>query len=144
MAQSKFSIVRKIAELLKMGDQGKLDSFVSRVVKTLKREIAGLEKNLEVKKLSYNQEIEDLQDKLADAQEALENSYLQIDVDKIKTNEEQTAYVDVYLNNIDSKVQAVSQIEKLIEAKEKEFAAFSEDTERQIVSLSKRISALED
>ena len=141
---SKFSIVRAISALLKLGDDGKLDSFLARVVKTLKKEVAILKKNLDTMKFNHEQNLEELNDKLQDAQEALADSYLQIDVARIGTNEAQTSYVDVYLENIDNKAAAVKLVEdKIAKAKEK-YAEDAKAVQEQVDSLEKRIKTISE
>jgi len=112
--QSKFAIVRKIEALLNLGDTGKLDSFAGRVVRTLDREIASLEKNKSTNKFNFKQKLEDLQDNLEDAQAALEDAYVNIPVDKVQTNQAQKDFVDSYLYGIGSAAEEVERIEKRI------------------------------
>lgn len=139
---SKFNIVREIARLLKLGDQGKLDSFLTRVIKTINKEIAILKKNLDTNEFNHKQQLEEFDDRLQDAKEALDNAYLSINVDKIATNEAQTAYVDVYLENIDDKAEAVAKIEHLIETAKEMFAEEQKSLQDQIDSLEARVKKL--
>ena len=139
---SLFAIVRKISSLLKLGNDGKLDSFLTRVIKVLTKEVSILKRNLDTTKLNYDQNIDDLNDKLVDAQEALTNSYHQIDIDKIGTNESQNTYVEVYLDNIDRNTLVVKKLEKQIESTKEEYLKYIDSANEQIDSLNKRISII--
>ena len=139
---SKFSIVREIAKLLKLGDQGKLDSFLTRVVKMLGRDIAALKKNLGTLEFSHTQEIDELEDKLEDAKDSLENAYLQIDVTRITTNEDQTRYADEYLENINNAKSKVISIEKSIELKKETFERASKEINDKITSFQERVDRI--
>ena len=139
---SKFSIVRAIAEMLKLGDQGKLDSFLTRVVKTLTKEISIHSKNLETLKFNFTHEKEELNDRLEDAEAALENAYLQIPVEKVGTNAEQAEFVDVYLENIEDHERKVDLIKKQIEKATEVYEVRKKETEKAITSLESRIKII--
>lgn len=139
---SEFALVKAIVKLLKIGDQGKLESFFSRICKILKKEISALEKTLEVKKFEYERDLDDLKDKLEDAQEALSASLLQVDVERIKTNEDQNAYAEVYLSNIDIKQEEVISLENQIKALTENFEKEEASANAQINSLKKRLEEI--
>ena len=139
---TKFSIVRAIMAMLNLGEEGKLSSFFSKVEKKLKREINILSRNLETVKAKYEQKIEDLTDQLQDANETLNQAYYHVDVDTIQTNESQSNYVDVYLDNIDEKLMVVKSIQTQIEREKETFEKFQKETEEQIISLQKRIEII--
>lgn len=137
---SEFALVKKIVALLKIGDQGKLESFFSRVCKNLKKEISALEKTMDVAKFEFERNLDDLNDKLEDAQEAYTASLMQVDVESIKTNEDQNKYVDIYLSNIDRKHSEVIALENKITKLKEEYQQANELTEKQISSLKKRLA----
>jgi len=138
-SSSSFAIVRKIAALLKLGSDGKLDSFLTKVLKQLKRELKAFESNLVTKESNYKDSLEDLNDKLEDAYEALESSYLNIDIEKISTNEQQSAYIDVYLENIDKHILTVKRIESQISTLTEVYEEEVKDINNNIASLKLRI-----
>lgn len=139
---SKFSIVRAICAALNLGDEGKLDSFLDKVVKQLKTEITVIKKNQDTREFMHDQNLSELEDKLADAKDALTESYLAVDVDKIQTKESQNSYIDVYLNKIDSKKKAVKFIEDQIKDAKEEFNKTTEDFNAEIASLEERLSVI--
>jgi hypothetical protein len=139
---SKFSIVRSICALLNLGEEGKLESFLDKVVKQLKKEITVVKKNQETATFQHEQALEDLNDKLVDAQDALTDSYLNVNVDAIQTKEQQNAYIDTYLNNVDRKKAAVIAIEEKIEAVTEAFNKKSEAAIAEISSLEERLAVI--
>lgn len=141
-AASSFSIVREIVTLLKIGDAGKLESFIRRTVRQLENEKKTLAKNLEILKFNFENEDEKRQDKLEDAKSALEESYLAIDVDLIKTNEAQDSFMNIYLSNIDSAALKVKALEEKAEAAKSAYEKESKAISDQIESLSTRINRI--
>lgn len=136
---SKFSIVRAISAFLKLGEDGKLDSFFTRVVKSLTKEITAHKQNLKNLEFNHSQKIDELDDKLEDAQTALDEAYMKVDMEKIGTNESQSRFQEVYLENIDNHEVAVKLAEGAIEAENKSYESSKKSIEEQIESLNKRI-----
>lgn len=142
VSKSNFSIVRKISELLKLGDDGKLDSFLTRVVKSLKNEVKALSKNLDNFKFNHEQSMDSLNDELADAKEALDDSYLNIPVDRVTTNADQVSFMNQYLDRIDSDVNTINSVEVGIEKLEELYQISVNDIKDQIKSLKTRLKAI--
>lgn len=139
---SKFSIVRSICALLNLGEEGKLESFLDKVVKQLKKEITVVKKNQETVTFQHEQILEELNDKLVDAQDALADSYLNVNVDSIQTKEQQNSYIDTYLNNIDKKKAAVLAIESKIADTVEAYTKRSEAATAEVASLEERLGVI--
>ena len=137
-----YAITRQINKTLKLGDVGKFDSFLSRVSNTLSKEIKGLERIASNEQYNHDNRLEELNDRLKDAEQELEASYLNIELDSIGTNQKETDYVETYLGNIDRHVLAVQKIEKSIERENEVYADFVKNSDAQIASLNKRITAI--
>jgi hypothetical protein len=136
---SKFSIVNKIVAFFQLGDAGKLTGFFARIHKQLDRETEGLKKSISNAQHNAGVERDTLNDKLEDAKEALEEAYLQVDVDDVNTNEKQVNYVEVYLTNI-SKAQSVvtvieAELEVLEEALKEKVAEYQAEIDSRKVIL---------
>jgi translation initiation factor 2 alpha subunit (eIF-2alpha) len=129
---AKYLITRKIAELLKLGNNGKLDSFFTKVVKKLKRDVQALEKNKETLKFNYEQAIESFNERIEDFEESLKEAYMNVNPDDILTNEAQNNIISVYLKGI-SNARAALKNELALKTECKK--VFEEETEK----LSKRI-----
>lgn len=140
VSKSKNPLVRAIKAFLNLGDEGKLESFFQRVNKTLKKENTVNTKNLENLKFNHEQNLETLKDRLEDANEALDRAYMNINVDRIQTNEQQEAHVDVYLAQIDDQLRVVSGIEKDIERAKERYTEDAKQIQDQIDSNTKRLA----
>lgn len=140
VSKSKFPLVRAIKAFLNLGDEGKLESFFQRVNKTLKKENTVNTKNLENLKFNHEQNLETLKDRLEDANEALDRAYMNVNVDRIQTNEQQEAHVDVYLAQIDDQLRVVSGIEKDIERAKEKYTEEAKQIQDQIDSNTKRLA----
>jgi hypothetical protein len=139
---SKFSIVRSICALLNLGEEGKLESFLDKVVKQLKKEITVVKKNQDTAVFLHEQTLEELNDILVDAQDALKDSYLSVNVDAIQTKEQQNSYIDTYLSRIDAKKAAVLAIEAKIEQVTEAYNKKAEASEAEIKSLQERLDTI--
>lgn len=140
----KFSLTRKIAAMFKLGENGKLDSFFERVVKSLKKEKTLLTKNLDNAEFNHKQALDNIDDKLEDAKDTLQEAYTSVDLECIKTNELQKDHVEVYLSGIEGATKAVQLLEKerekLIEAYKEEVGCTESRVSRLAVAI-KRIAA---
>jgi hypothetical protein len=139
---SKFAIVRAAFAFLNLGDDGKIESFISKVIRTLTTEVKILNQNLVQKEFIYDQEKESLEEKLIDAKLAAEHALIDINVNKISTNQEQNEYIETYIDNIDNKYIAISTIEKSLVELEEKYTKEVEDINLQIASINKRIDIL--
>jgi len=142
VSTSKFSIVRAISAFLKLGNDGKLESFFTRVTKALGKEIAAHEKNLSNLKFNHDQAIDELNDSLEDAQVALNEAYMKVDMDQIGKNAEQSAFQEIYLDNLDNHELNVQAIEKRIESEKEAYSKAKSKIDEQIASLNKRIAKI--
>ena len=93
--------MRAISAFLKLGDDGKLDSFFTRIIKTLSKEVCAHKKNLDNLRFNHEQKLDELNDSLEDAQTALQESYLKVDIELIGNNAAQKSFEDLYLENIE-------------------------------------------
>ncbi len=139
MEATKFSIVEKIVNFLKLGEEGKLGSFFERVVKNLNKNIALHEKNIENLKFNSKNALDALADQLADAKEELTNVYLNVQPDDVATNAKQEDFLDEYLNRIEAAELAVSRIEEKITAEKDRPADSVKEAQVQITELKARI-----
>lgn len=139
---SKFSLVRAISAFLNLGEAGKLDSFFTRVIKTLSKEVTAHKKNLENLKFNHEQKLDELNDSLEDANAALDEAYLKVDMDQLANNASQQSFQDIYLENIDNHELAVQKIEKKIQEEKDSYAEKVKSVQENINSLEKRIAKI--
>jgi len=139
---SKLFLVRQIAALLNLGDEGKLESFFQRVNKRLKKDNTLHTKNLENLKFNHEQTLDTLKDKLEDANEALQGAFTHVDINAIQTNGQQDQYVEVYMDNVDSHLARVQSVEKEIERENEGYEKEAKNIQDQIDSNAKRLSVI--
>jgi hypothetical protein len=139
---SKLAIVRAALAFLNLGDDGKLESFYGKVIRTLKQEVNVLKQNISQLKFNHDVKIENLHEKLQDAELAFEHAKIDVDITKINTNQAQTDYVDTFLNALDNKYLAVSSLKEQITDAEKSYTQNQKDIQDQIDSLNTRIDFL--
>jgi gas vesicle protein len=133
--EGKFSITRKIGELLKLGSVGKLDSFFSKILKRLKKDIVAIKKNIDTMKFQSEQELDTLKDKLEDAQDALSEAYMSVSPEQVSTNALQTEFADTYLRGISSARKLVESIEGDIKTNKEDL---KDDIKKDEARISKR------
>ncbi len=138
----KFSLTRKIAEFFKLGDDGKLDSFFSRITKKLSSQVDAHERNLGNLEFTHNQKIDVLNDQLTDAEEALADAFLKVDIEKITSNADQDAFAESYLSNISLHEAKVKAIESAIEAENKSYDSQSSAIQKQVDAIKTRIATI--
>ena len=116
---SKYAIVRKALEIMNLGDVGKSDSFISKVIKELKSTISDLNVNKERLKFNYNREESKLQEAHEDANDNVVAAYSDIDPKRLTTNSSQAEYVKDYLYKLtkaEMEVKSITfQVDKLKE-----------------------------
>lgn len=120
------NIVKKIAKLLKLDEEGKLSKFFAKIEKRFKRDLEGIKHNLAALKFEYERTMAGLQDKLEDAKAAVEESLLSIPLEALKDNNSMDQYADQYLSAIKQAEDKVEKIEFEIKETEKTFTKESE------------------
>jgi len=140
--EKKLSIVERIVTFLELNDAGKLQAFFKREAKKLKRDIKGNEKNLDTLGFNHEQGMEELAEKLEDAELRLENAYLSVDMDSIKTNEAQESFSRQYWVSIELAEKAVQEIKTQVKDREEAFNNEKEDIEAQIKEIKYRIKKI--
>lgn len=137
------TLVSKIAVALKLGDEGKLQSFMDRIIRDGNREVTRLNQNLSTEKISYEHSLEKLNDDLADAKQALEDAYMNVDVKRIGTNADQDSYKAIYLRGIQDAEIAIDKIEDKITRLKEEYSKSKKEITEQINAYKARIATFE-
>ena len=97
-----------------------------------------------IENLKFNTETKvlELKDRLEDAEDALEATYLQVEISEIETNQKQVEYVDTYVSNIASAKRQVKEIKQTIEKEEEFLIKQVEELESKIASRQEIIAKL--
>lgn len=139
---SKYSIVNRIYAFFKGGDAAQWTKFMDRIIKKLTREIEGLEKNIASYQFNTKQQLDELDDKLEDAIQALEEAYLDVPVERISSNADQNVYIEVYIKNLEEKEALITRIENAQDNEKDTLKKLTEDCNKQIRIRKDRISKL--
>lgn len=139
---SKKSLLERIKAFLKLDDAGKIESFLKRQIKLQEREIEAIKQNKTAEEFEYNRNKLAIQEKLQDASEAFEESFLAVNLDRIKTNQDQDAFAIDYWDNIKSRENTIENLKKELNSLEEKYQDSIKELDSQIEKYEKRISYL--
>lgn len=109
------TFVAKVLDFLKGGDEAKVSRF-----HRLARKHAQTQIRL------FEEEIEKLEDQLADRQEELQESVLSIDLEAISTSTNARDYIPEYFKKIRAMKVSINDIEEKIESQKKQIDNYKE------------------
>lgn len=137
-----FPLVKKIMAILKLDEAGKISKFFSGIVKDEKRTIAKIEANIKANELEYETEMDQLEENLEDAKDAVEAAYQNVTLDDVKTNESMESFKVSYLANIRNKEAAVALLEEKIKANKENYDETLKANKEQIAKREALIAKL--
>jgi isocitrate dehydrogenase kinase/phosphatase len=135
------SIREKVVSLLKLDDKGRIEKFFNSQVKKINEHISKHEANLKIYGVTYETNLKTLTNKLDSAEEYLEDMYINVDLNEIKTNFEN--YSISYWNKISDAESNIKNIQERIKTLGEEYNKQIETTNEQInkhIARVKRIS----
>jgi len=138
----KLTLVERIVAFLKLNDAGKIQSFFDSETKNCKVQIKKLESNLKQLDLQNEIELEDLERRIEDAEGAVDDAYLNVDVEKIKTNADKDSFAKTYWGKIKSADSTLAYLKDMHVEKLKVIKDTKEDIEKQIDTYNVRIDKL--
>lgn len=106
---TKKTLVERIMAILKGGDEAKLARFESKLGKYFDKQIA-----------MRREEIETLKDKISDAEEALNDTIVNVSVESINSTDSVEGYCRTYVTSVDNKLKVIEDLEERIKAREEE------------------------
>lgn len=106
---SKKTLTEKVLAFLKGGDEAKLTRFENKLEKYFDKQIKTRQDN-----------ISSLQDKLVDATEELDETVLNVDLDKVNKTESAEDYCSVYVRAVKEKQDVINNLNAEIEILEEE------------------------
>lgn len=113
MSNKSQSFVERVISLIKGGDETKIRRFHSKVVKFLEKQIA-----------ACKADNDNLSEKIADAQEQLDDTLVSVKMDDIKTTDDANAHVEPYIRKVQSCLDAISALEEEQEDNNEQIAKF--------------------
>ena len=109
----KQTLASRVLAFLKGGDEAKLSRFESKLDKYFTKQIA-----------MRKDKIETLEEKVVDATEELNETVVNIDVDRINSTEGAESYVVTYVQRVQEKQEVVDDLKAQIEDLKAEIAKF--------------------
>ena len=135
-------LVRRVMAMLKLGDQGKVDNFFGRIIRSSEQAIKGLRQQLSNLEFNQTAALENIDDRIADAKTVLDEVYLSVNVDRLGTNADMDAYAQEYLSAVES---AEDRLEDLHEERKNLIEAYDKkvkDINDQILAYQARIDKI--
>lgn len=132
----KVSFVQRILANLNLTSDQQVTSFVLKVTRRLEKEIKTAKNNISVLESQLESAREAYEEELDDLESALNDTYNNVDINQIKTHEQQNNHVDSYLN-------AIAAASAKIERRKESFNNDVERFERRIAEYEKTIASLE-
>ena len=121
IAKALYSLTAKICELGKIGEQGRIDNFLSKIDRKLSKEISELEHNKKAVSLEYRHKIASIQEEIEDAENRVEEVTLNVNLDRLNSNSSINDYIEEYMSNVADAEEALENLkEKLTKAKDKQ------------------------
>jgi ABC-type transporter Mla subunit MlaD len=139
---SKYSLVRTIVTLFKLGEEGKIENFFARERKNLEREVSKLEKTLDVTEFNHKNAMEDLADKIVDATAAIDSAYTQVNADRVVSNSDCDAFATSYWRNIEIAEANLKTLEEDKEELETKYAETVKAAKLQIAERKRRLGRI--
>ncbi len=141
MAKSK-SLLNRIKAILKVGEEGKVQSFLEREEKKLRRSVAGYERTIENLQFNLQTTVDSLEDKLDDARTSLSSAYEAITGEDVATNAAQDSFSSVYWGAVDAAEAEVTRIEEQIKSETETTENEIEVYEEKIAKVNSRIAVI--
>ena len=135
-------IVAKIMAVLKLGEEGKIGSFFSKLESDFSREIKAIKHNLAGLEFEHEQQLEKLNEQLEDAQKAVEDAWMNVTADNVATNAAQESFKQYYLLEIALAENRVKDVEREIKDAKGEYKERVEDLNDQISKYEARLARI--
>lgn len=132
----------KIMAILKLDDVGKLKKFFKGEVKNLNGQIAAIENNKLTAELELKLALSKADDKIEDAEAALEDAYTAVKVEEISSNESMSYFSERYWKNIDAKTESLESLKNRRKSLTEDYDKVLEARNKRIEKLKARIAKI--
>jgi hypothetical protein len=140
--KSKFTLTQKVMAFFKITEDAKVDSFFIGLEKEWQREIKTREHNIKTVEFEYEENLSKLQDQLVDAEQALEDAWVNVNPEKLITKAAEKDYAVQYVAHIENAELAVVSIKDAIEKLEKDHSKNIQIVKDEIATLQARLAKL--
>jgi len=141
-SKSRFSLTQKVMAFFKITEDAKVDSFFIGLEKEWNREIKTREHNIKTVEFEYEEQLSKLQDQLVDAEQALEDAWINVNPEKLVTKSAEKDYAVQYVAHIENAEQEVVNIKNAIEYLENNHAENIQVVKDEISTLQDRLAKL--
>ena len=137
-----FSVLAtKIMAILKLDDAGKVDKFLKGEVKNLKSQIEGIDMNKQTAALRYKMDLSEVDSKIEDAEEAVEDSFTAVRVEDINSNEAMKQFSVKYWSGVQRAENLLEELKNkrkaIVEAYDKELESRNEQIAKREARIAK-------
>lgn len=133
-------LTAKVMAILKLDEAGKVEKFFKNEVKRLNDEIKTIEMNKKTAELEYEMKLRQLEDKIEDAEIAIQEAYENVKLENISNNEAMSSFSKTYWANIEKKE---SDLEYLLEEKKTTIEDYEEALKIRNEKIEKRKAKIE-
>lgn len=131
------SMFAKVAAFLKLGDEGKLQSFYTRLQRTVEQDIKKLTTSRGILVSNFQEATEQYQYDLQDATEAVDSAWMNVTPEQVATNELQADFMQTYLNGVSRAEAKVTALENQRKAAEEAHASALQAIDDKIAAANK-------
>jgi septal ring factor EnvC (AmiA/AmiB activator) len=142
MSKTSKTLVEKIKSFLKLGDDGKLQSFFDKQEKFLNRSIKNVNADLSALETQHEIDKEHLEEQLQDAQEAVEAAYMAVTAEDVSTNEKQIQFQHVYWRRVEEAEVKVKRIQRDIKSLVDSYSSRVESLNSEISGFQTRLNII--
>lgn len=137
-----YALAQKVLNVLNIGEDAKINNFFAREVKKFGKFIRDLNRNLTTLENQYADSVDDVNEKLIDAKEAVEDAKIAVTLNDVKTNDAADSFASRYWNNIDAKMKEVKRLEQKLEDLKNAFEKQTQEVKDQIEKYQDRIDMI--
>lgn len=112
MAKKSLTLFDRIKAKLNLGDDGKVNNFISKLETDFKRQIKAIDHNINGLTLNHDNELEGLDDQLQSAQEAIHDAWENITPEDVVNNAAQESFKKTFLDRIKAAEDHLVSLEK--------------------------------
>lgn len=140
IVESIYALGRKVLAKFNLTDAGKVDNFISKIVKSFKSEVKSIETNLKIKEVNYETSVDSLKEKIEDAEQAVIEAELCMPLGELQTNAEQNSYLTIYLDGIEKAESKLKTLKNQLSDLETSYKADVDDLNKQIELYKEKIA----
>lgn len=136
------ALAQKVLNLLNIGEEAKITNFYGREIKKFETCIRDHKRNLTTLENAYKDAVDDINYKIEDAQQAVEDAKVNITINNVRTNEDSEKFSHVYWRNIDVKLAYIEELKSNLVKLKEHYDYQVKDTNEKIEKCQARINMI--